>query len=143
MYEQLPDYDEFQGYDLRIDSQLRQMSGEIYANCHKPSRKTMKRHLFQLWIPKRLLRHLEILAGNGKKDDFKQGGNVAVGRKKIQMANTFSESVEMDFAYYGDYGNFCTARALSRDSKYRYLSGKRKRGAKLRKCPAKRRFRIG
>ena len=38
MYGQLPDYDEFQGYDLVIGSELSQTAEKIYADIYKPSR---------------------------------------------------------------------------------------------------------
>ena len=44
MYSQLPDYDEFQGYDQGVESVLGQIAQEIYANFHKPSWQTLKRH---------------------------------------------------------------------------------------------------
>ena len=37
MYGQLPDYDEFQGYDMQIDSDLSRTDETIYANFHKSS----------------------------------------------------------------------------------------------------------
>ena len=51
MYGGLPDYEEFQGFYLRIDSELSQIDEKIYADFHKPSRKTSKRHLFLVWAP--------------------------------------------------------------------------------------------
>ena len=46
MYSQLPDYDDFQGYDLWKEDISRQVVQRIYANFHKPSWRTLKRHLF-------------------------------------------------------------------------------------------------
>ena len=54
MYGQLPDYDEFHGYDLEIDSELSQIAGNIYANSRIQSWETSKRHLFLVGIPKQL-----------------------------------------------------------------------------------------
>ena len=45
MYGHLPDYGEFHGYDLGIDSELSQIAEKIYANFYKQSRRTSKRHL--------------------------------------------------------------------------------------------------
>ena len=54
-YGQLPDYDEFQGYDLGIDSELSQIDETIYVSFHKPSWRTLKRHLVLVGIPEKLL----------------------------------------------------------------------------------------
>ena len=83
-YGKLPDYEEFQGYVMRIESELSQMGGKIYANSHNPPRGAMMRQLPQVRTQKKkLLRHLEILVANDKKDDFKQGGCLG-GREKYQ-----------------------------------------------------------
>ena len=37
MYGRSPEYGEFHGYDLGIDSELSQIDEAIYANFHKPS----------------------------------------------------------------------------------------------------------
>ena len=91
MYEQLPDYDEFQGYYLGIDSEFPQMDGGVYANFHMPSWQTLMRHLPQVGIRKQLLRHLENLAGYDKKDDFKQermfGRAAKKSKWKIRLTN--------------------------------------------------------
>ena len=57
MYGKVPDYGESHGYDLGIDSELSQIAKKIYANFHKPSWPTLKRHLFMAEIPKKLFRH--------------------------------------------------------------------------------------
>ena len=46
LYSQLPDYDDFRCYDLGREDLLRQVTRRIYANFHKPSRRTLKTHLF-------------------------------------------------------------------------------------------------
>ena len=48
---QLPDYDDFQCYDLGRGGLFRQVSHRIYANFHKPSRRTLKHRLFSGRIP--------------------------------------------------------------------------------------------
>ena len=45
-----------------VDSVLGQIAQEIYANFHKPSWQTSKRHLFMEEIPKKLRRELENIA---------------------------------------------------------------------------------
>ena len=45
-YSQLPDYDDFQGYDMGADGILSRIAHKIYANFHKPSWGTWKLHLF-------------------------------------------------------------------------------------------------
>ena len=46
MYSQLPDYDDFQGYDLGVGVILREIAHKIYANFHKPSWQTSKHHFY-------------------------------------------------------------------------------------------------
>ena len=72
MYGGLPDYEEFQGFYLRIDSELSQIDEAIYANFHKPSWRGLNRHLFLSGITTKLLRHLKILSVDDTKDEFKQ-----------------------------------------------------------------------
>ena len=45
IYGQLPDYDEFQGYDLGVGTDLRRIAGNIYANSHNSSWKAVKHHV--------------------------------------------------------------------------------------------------
>ena len=72
MYSLLPDYGDCQWYGLGIDAVLSQFAQKIYANFHKPSWQNSNRHLFMVEMPKKLLRWLKIIAGNGQKGDFKQ-----------------------------------------------------------------------
>ena len=105
LYSPLPDYDDFRGYDLRIDGQLEKAADLTYANFHKPSWQTLKHHLSTSKVPQKLFRGIKILAENDKKDEFKQErmfGRVA----KIPISNTFNELVEMDFVDYGDHATF-------------------------------------
>ena len=48
LYGQLPDYDDFQGYDLGKEDILRQIPLVIYDNFHMPSWETLKHHLFMI-----------------------------------------------------------------------------------------------
>ena len=52
LYGQLPDYDDFQRYDLRQEDILRQIAMGVYANFHRPSWKTPKHHLLMIKIQK-------------------------------------------------------------------------------------------
>ena len=45
LYRRLPDYDDFQGYDSGKEDLPRRDAHRIYANFHKPSWQTLKRHL--------------------------------------------------------------------------------------------------
>ena len=54
MYSRLPDYDDFQRYDLGMGVVLSQIAHKMYANFHKPSWQTSKHHLFTAEIPKKL-----------------------------------------------------------------------------------------
>ena len=58
LYSQLPDYDDFRGYDLGIDEQLESAASLIFANFRKPSWQTLKRHLFTAKAPRKLIREL-------------------------------------------------------------------------------------
>ena len=104
MYIQLPDYEEFQLYDLGVDAVLSQTTRKIYGNFHKPSRQTLKRH-FLLWNSQEIVSVSRNYSRKGEKEYSKQErmfGMVA----KIPIANTFNELVEMDFVDYGDYSAF-------------------------------------
>ena len=99
-YSHLPGYREFQRYGLGIDAVLSQIAQKIYANSHKPSWQTLKRHLFTVGIPKKLFRGIKIIAENGTDDDFEQERMFGmVG--KIPIGNAFNGLVEMGFADYG------------------------------------------
>ena len=53
LYRHLPDYDDFQGYDMGEEGDiLRQAPLRIYDNFHKPSWQTLKHHLYAVKIPK-------------------------------------------------------------------------------------------
>ena len=57
---QLPDYDEFQRYDLGAEPVLSQIPHKVYADFHNPPMQTLKRNLFIVGIQKRLFRELGI-----------------------------------------------------------------------------------
>ena len=125
LYIQLPYYGDFQGYDLGQEDILRQVAQRIYANSHKPSWRTLKHHMFPVGIPKKLFREIKAISGNDKKDDFNQ--ERMFGRAaEIPIGDTFSELVEMDFVYYGDFATFLHVRdTSSRFSAIVFLGTKR------------------
>ena len=47
LYFQLPDYDDFQCYDMGKDDILLRVALRIYGNFHKPSWQTLKHHLLR------------------------------------------------------------------------------------------------
>ena len=109
MYIQLPDYGDFQGYDLGPGDTLNQVGRKIYANFRKPSWQTLKHHLFSAKVTKKLFREIKANGENDKKGDSEQ--ERMFGRViKIHIVNTFSELVEMDFADYGDLVTFLRIR---------------------------------
>ena len=59
LYSQLPDYDDFRGYNLGADEQLEEIARGIFVNFHKPSWKTLKHHLLMLKIPQKLFGKLK------------------------------------------------------------------------------------
>ena len=136
-YGQLPDYDEFHGYDLGIDTDLSQINEKIYANFHMPSRQTLKRNLLMLGVAKNLFREFKILAGNDTEGEFNQErmfGLVA----KTPISRTFIELVEMDFVYYGGNAEFLRIQDTFSRFPVSLFIGAKKRGWGRRKWPAKR-----
>ena len=67
LYSQLPDYDDFQGYDLGVGGVLSRIAHKIYAGFHKPSWRTLKHHWFMAKIQKKLFRELNDVAENDKR----------------------------------------------------------------------------
>ena len=63
---QLPDYGDFQGYDLGREDALHQVPRQIYANFHMPSWQTLKHRFSPVGIAKKLFREIESIDGNGK-----------------------------------------------------------------------------
>ena len=113
MYSQLPYYDEFQGHDTGIETVLSQIAQKIYANFHKPSWGTLKRHLLMTEIPKKLFRALKIISVRGHRR-FQTRKNVWRAAK-IPIDNAFKELVEMDCLDYGDYVAFLQIHDTFRD----------------------------
>ena len=126
LYSQLPDYDDFQGYDLGDEDISRQVALGIYANFHKPSWQTLKHHLFTVKITKKLFKKIKELADSDKKGDFKQ--EMMFGRvAKISIANNSNEVVEMDFVDYGGQATFLHIRdTFSRFPVITFMGTKRK-----------------
>ena len=91
------------------DDLLLQVTKRIYANFHKPSWQTLRRHLFPVGTPKKLLRRIKSISRNGEKGDSKQ--ERMFGRAgKIPIANTSNELVGVDFVDYGDLATFLHIR---------------------------------
>ena len=109
LYSQLPDYDDFRGYDLGIDEQLERAATLILLTFIN-----LPGELRSIIFPRQrcrgeLLRNLRFWPKAIKKDEFKQErmfGRVA----KIPIANTSNELVEMDFVDYGGTQPFCASR---------------------------------
>ena len=77
MYIQLPDYGDFHGYELGVDGILSQIDHKIYANCHKPSWKTLQRHLFTAEIARKLFRDPNDVAEQDKRTISNRKGCLA------------------------------------------------------------------
>ena len=65
----------------------------------------MKHRLLIEKIPKKLPKELKAVAGNDKKDDFKQERMLG-GVAAIPIANTSDELADVDFLGYGDFATF-------------------------------------
>ena len=61
MYSQLPDYEDFQVYDLGAGTILSRIAQKIYANFYNPSWGTLKHHLFVAKTQRSFLESSEIL----------------------------------------------------------------------------------
>ena len=61
-YPQLPEYGDFQRFDLAIDIDLAPISKRIYGWFPKPSRLTRKRRLFNAQTPKKLFKAIREIA---------------------------------------------------------------------------------
>ena len=66
-YSQLPDYDEFRGYDMGIDVVLSQIAQKMYGNIRVPYWGTSKRHLSMVEIRKNCFAGTEIIAEMAKR----------------------------------------------------------------------------
>ena len=51
MFNQLPFYDEYMGYDASGESEFEAMPNKIYGYVHKHSRGTLRRHLMKVIDP--------------------------------------------------------------------------------------------
>ena len=58
LYSQLPDYDDFWGYDLGIGEKLERAATLIFANYHIPSWETSKHHLVTAKASRKLFREI-------------------------------------------------------------------------------------
>ena len=67
MYIQLPNYDDFQCYDLGAGGILGQIAHKMYADFHKPSWKTLQHHLFMAEIHKGVSKELKDVDGGDKR----------------------------------------------------------------------------
>ena len=76
MHSQLPYYDEYQWYDMGIETVLSQIAQQIHANFRMPSWGTSKRNFPMAKITKKLFRVIKIIAANGKKGRFQTSKNV-------------------------------------------------------------------
>ena len=72
MYRQLRDYDDFRGLDLYNAMELSVISQGIFTDPQKPSWVTLKRHLLNAQIPKKLFKALRENPMNDKDDEFNQ-----------------------------------------------------------------------
>ena len=134
MYRQLPDYDDFQGYDLGAGGVSSRIPHKIYANFHKPSRITLKHHLFMAET-QRNPKEIDDVAENDKRAISNRKGSSAGYR--IPIANTFGELAEMDFSDCGDFPRPCAFVTLSTFPGYYFLRGEK------RKRPKRQRWRGG
>ena len=107
------------------DDILRQVAQGIYDNPRKPSRRTLKRRMFSVGIPKKLFREIQEISESDKMDDFKQErmfGRVA----KMPIANTFNELADMDFVDHGDLATFLHIQDIFTFSAIVFLGTKKK-----------------
>ena len=88
-----------------IDSELSRIAEKIYADFHKPSRRTSTHHLLMVGDSKGIISTSQNDSGEYKKDEFKRE-RVLACVAKIPIANTLNELVELDFVYYGYYAAF-------------------------------------
>ena len=100
MYGQLPYYAEVQLYDPGIDTDLSQIAEKIYADFHKSSWRTAKRHFLRCGPRTRYFEKSKILDGGDRKNEFAHGrmfGRVG----EIPISDTFRELVASGCADYG------------------------------------------
>ena len=100
MYSQLPDYADFRGFDLSIATDLAVISKRICEWFAKPSRLTLKHHLFSTHMPKKSPKSIRAISLNDSECEFKQE-MLRRGVAKIPISKTSNEIAEMDFVDYG------------------------------------------
>ena len=74
----------------------------MVAGVAKPSRSTLKHHLFNAGIPKKLPRAIRALCAKDKKRFEFKPGRLLRGVCKIPISETFNGLVEMDFVGGGE-----------------------------------------
>ena len=93
MYIQLPAYDDFQSFDLPNEMELSAISERISAGFAPPSRLTLKHHLFNMRVPKKLFKAIRENATNDKKDEFTQerslrrAGEILISKTPNEIAD--------------------------------------------------------
>ena len=95
LYGQLPDYGDFQCYDLGKGDILLHVDLRMYGNFDKPSWQTLKHHLSAAKITKKLFKGIKELPRSDKRVSLRKKERLGVA--KIPIVNTFSELVEVDF----------------------------------------------
>ena len=99
-YGELTYYDEFRRYDMGIATDLSQIAEKIYADFHKSSWRTAKRHFLRCGPRTRYFEKSKILDGGDRKNEFAHGrmfGRVG----EIPISDTFRELVASGCADYG------------------------------------------
>ena len=128
MYGRLPDFDDFQSFDLSKGMELPAISERIPAGLPKTSRITIKHHLFNMRIRKKLFKSTH---GNVMKDNGVEFTIARLFRRlvTIHISPTFNDLSGMDFV---DYGGEATFRHLQdnlpRYSSITFIGAKKKKG---------------
>ena len=68
----LPNYDDFRGFDLSNEVDVSAIAKRVSAGFAKPSPPTLKHHLFNTHVPKKLFRSIRASDMGDKKDEFKK-----------------------------------------------------------------------
>ena len=142
MHIQLPDYDYFRCYELGVVGVLSRIPHRMYANFHKPSWKTLQRHLFTAEAPKKLPNELENAAAEDKGCDFKHEsmfGRVSKYRLRIHSENW----PKWILRNMGIYPRPCTFVTLFAFLGYSFLLAPKRKRAERQRCFGRMRFRIG
>ena len=80
--------------------ELSATSQRISAGFAKPSWLTLKRHLFNMHVPKELFKAIHGAATNDTENEFKHEG-LSQRAAKIHISETLNGLVGMDFVDYG------------------------------------------